>query len=81
MTKASVGPAVMPGRRLEHRIAIGDRQRRHDPRAALRQVFGRQNAAGGMRIGGDRSRDVALIEIIRAGLGEPIQRIGEPAER
>ena len=47
---------------------------------ALRQIGGRQHAAGSCDVGGDRGGDLALVEILRPLFGEPHQGVGEATE-
>ena len=74
-------PRGQPGGSLKRGAAIDDVERRHDPGLAPPQIFGRQHAARGSRVGGDRTRDFASVEIIRPGLGQPLEGIGQTPQR
>ena len=69
-------------RRRKHlAAAIGDCQRLAQMRAERREVFHRQRAAGGLDVGGDAAREIALVEIARAARGELRQRRLQPVLR
>ena len=69
-----------PARRLQRVAVVGDLERRHDAGTAFGEVGCGQHAARGCNVGRNRLCDVALVEIVRALLGEPRQRVGEVAE-
>ena len=58
--------------------AIGNRQRLTQMRAERLEVFDRQRAAGGLDVGGEVLRQIALVEVARAGAGELRHRGLEP---
>ena len=69
-------------RRREHlAAAIGNRQRLAQMRAERLEVFDRQRAAGGLDVGGEALRQIALVKIARAGAGELRHRGLEPVLR
>ena len=69
-------------RRREHlAAAIGNRQRLAQMRAERLEVFDRQRAAGGLDVGGEALRQIALVEVARAGAGELRHRGLEPVLR
>jgi len=51
-----------------------------DPGVVAGEVAGVEPAAAGRQVRGDRARDLAFVEVPRAGLGEPLQGPGEAAE-
>ena len=69
------------GRRVNVSAAIGDLQRLAQMGAEAGKIFDRQRAAGGLNVGRDAAREVALVEITRALGGEMRHRRLECALR
>jgi len=61
-------------RRVDRAAAIGDFERLAHMSTERGEVLGRQRAATGLHVGGDALRQVALVEIARAGCGEMFKR-------
>src|SRR5215471_16905676 len=70
-----------PRRRLESRAAIGNVERRYDACATISQIPGRKDTAAGRSVGDDRMRDLAFVEIRRAGLSESLQGFCKSTQR
>ncbi len=71
-------------RRIEQRRALdAERQRLAQPRFVVRQIGAGDRSAGFLEIGRDRHGDVAAVEIVEAGVGDLLQRVGKarPAGR
>jgi hypothetical protein len=62
---------------VDGRVLQPDRQRLDDPGAIALQILARDRAADALQIGGDLAPDIATIEIGKARMGEPVERIGE----
>ncbi len=56
---------------------VGTLQRRHHPRPVTLEIFSSEPAAGLAHVIDQRGRQIAAIKILRAGVAQPRQRVGE----
>ena len=65
-------------RRVEQRAVVElERQRLAQPRLVAAEVVARHRTADRFEVGGDLGGDVAAIEVVKAGMGELVERVGE----
>src|SRR5437764_137778 len=73
-------PSTTAGRPRAHDpapAAVGARDGRDHPRLVPGQVLARDEAAVGREVRRDRLRDLAAVEVLRAGRSEPLVRPGQ----
>jgi len=71
---------------VQHRAAIVEHRRRNEARAIVRKIVRRDDASPGGKIGDDRLRDLAFVEVARTRVREAFQsarqsRVAQPLLR